>query len=272
MKNLLRAFVWLVLFLGVSNILAQSTPEEFLKREVKVGTETYGYRIYVPKNHNRKNKSPIMLFLHGHTLNGTDNERHVRGINELVYQHPEIFNFIIVFPQARPNNFWLGEMMTQAVKALDQTVEEFNGDTRKLYLGGMSMGGYGTWATAVMYPNKFAALVPIAGGIVPPYELPKFFKQFLPAPFVAILDAPDPYHALAKCLTSTPVWIFHGSDDEIVPVTESRKIKEALKKNGNANVVYTEFEKTNHNDVFLKAFLEPNLYRWLAKQELKKMN
>lgn len=270
MKNLLKTTLCLVFLLVTTGVFGQNAPEEFLRREVKIGAETYGYRVFVPKNHNRKDKLPVMLFLHGHSLNGTDNERHVRGITEVVYKHPEIFNFIIVFPQARPNTFWIGEMITQAVKALDQTAEEFNGDTKKLYLGGMSMGGYGTWATAVMNPNKFAALVPIAGGIVPPYEVPKFLRQLLPEPLAAILDAPNPYEVLAKSIGNTPVWIFHGNADEIVPVTESRKINEALKKNGNKNVVYTEFEKTNHVDAFLKAFLEPKLYRWLAKQELKK--
>ena len=131
------------------------------------------------------------------------------------------------------------------------------------------MGGYGTWATAALNPNKFAALLPIAGGIVPPYELPKFIKISLPAPILTILDAPDSYEALAERIGKTPVWMFHGNADESVPVTESRKINEALKKNGNKNVNYTEFERTNHNEAFLKAFSEPKLYTWLAKQKLK---
>jgi predicted peptidase len=210
-----------------------------------------------------------MLFLHGNGVNGTDNERHIQGISETIYKHPELFNFIIVFPQARPNTIWIGEMMTQAVKALDQTIEEFNGDQKKLYLSGFSMGGYGTWATAALNPNKFAALVPIAGGIVPPFELPKFVKVNLPAPILTILDAPNSYDALAKQIGKTPVWMFHGNADESVPVTESIKINEALRKNGNKNVIYTEFEKTNHIEALLKAFSEPKLYRWLAKQKLR---
>jgi predicted peptidase len=268
MKFFVKAVLSMFLFSAAQSVWSQMPVEEFLKREVKVGAETYRYRVYVPQKRSPKKKLPVMLFLHGNGVNGMDNERHVRGVNETIYQQPESFDFIIVFPQASANTVWIGAMMTQAVKALDQTIEEFNGDPKRLYLSGFSMGGYGTWATATLNPNKFAALLPIAGGIVPPYELPKFIKTNLPAPIVTILDAPDSYDALAKRIGKTPVWMFHGNADESVPVTESRKINEALKKNGNKNVNYTEFERTNHNETLLKTFSEPKLYMWLAKQKL----
>ncbi|HLM62148.1 MAG TPA: prolyl oligopeptidase family serine peptidase [Pyrinomonadaceae bacterium] len=272
MKIFVKAALSLFFLLFVQCVSAQSISEEFLRREVKINSNAYGYRVYVPKNRNPKKKLPVMLFLHGNGVNGADNERHIQGISETVNRNPEFFNFIIVFPQARQNTFWVGEMVTQAVKALDQTVEEFNGDSKKLYLAGFSMGGYGTWATAVLNPHKFAALLPIAGGIVPPYQLPSFVKQTLPPPILAILDAPSPHEALAEKIGQTPVWLFHGDEDESVPVTESRKISAALKKNGNKNVIYTEFEKTNHNNALIKAFSEPKLFQWLAKQKLKKVN
>ena len=269
MKVFVKAVIISFFVLTAQTLWSQMPAKEFLRREVKIGAEIYGYRVYVPINRNPKKKLPVMLFLHGNGVNGNDNERHVRGIDETVYNHPDLFNFIIVFPQARSNTVWIGDMMTQAVKALDQTIEEFNGDTKRLYLSGFSMGGYGTWATAVMYPNKFAALIPIAGGIVPPSELPQFIKTRLPMSIKSILEAADSYIALAKSIGKTSVWIFHGSTDEAVPVTESRKISEALKKNGNVNVIYTEYDKTNHNDALLKAFSEPKLFSWLAKQKLK---
>lgn len=269
MKFFVKAVLSLFFLSAAQSVWSQKHAEEFLRREVKVGSNVYGYRVYVPKNHNPKKKSPVMLFLHGNAVNGTDNERHVQGISETIYEHPEFFNFIIVFPQARLNAVWIGEMTTQAVKALDQTVEEFGGDPKRLYLSGFSMGGYGTWMTAALNPNKFAALLPIAGGIVPPFELPKFLKMTLPPAILTILDAPDSYDALAKRIGQTPVWMFHGNADEAVPVAESRKISQALKKNGNKNVIYTEFEKTNHNEAVLKALSEAKLYTWLAKQKLK---
>ena len=269
MKIFVKAFLCFVLLLAAQTFWGQNASQELLKREVKIGRETYGYRVFVPKNHNLKKKLPVMLFLHGNSVGGTDNERQVQGINEIVDKHPDFFNFIIVFPQARPNTVWIGDMTAQALKALDQTVEEFNGDPKRLYLSGFSMGGYGTWSTAASNPNKFAALVPVAGGIVPPFQIPAFLKKTFPAEIVTILYASDPYNALAKSIGNSPVWLFHGKDDEAVPVTESRKISEALKQNKSKNVFYTEYENTNHNGVFLKAFTEPKLYQWLAKQNLK---
>jgi predicted peptidase len=269
MKIFVKAVLCFVILLTAQSAFAQNAPREFFKREVKMGDETYGYRVFVPQNRNSKKKLPVMLFLHGNGVNGMDNERQVRGINEIVYKYPDFFNFIIVFPQARPNTFWIGNMTTQALKALDQTVEEFNGDPKRLYLSGFSMGGYGTWSAAALYPNKFAALVPIAGGIVPPFQIPGFVKSTFPPEVLAILDAPDPYDVLAKRIGNKPVWVFHGNADESVSVTESRKISEALKKNGSKNVIYTEYENTNHTDVFIKAFSEPKFFQWLGKQKLK---
>ncbi len=269
MKNFVKATLCLVLLLAAQIAWAQRASPELLRREVKIGSETYGYRVYVPKNRNPKKKLSVMLFLHGNGVNGTDNERQVQGMDQIVYKNPNLFNFIIVFPQARPNTIWIGDMTTQALKALDQTVEEFNGDPKRLYLSGFSMGGYGTWTTAALYPNKFAALIPVAGGIVPPFQIPAFLKKTFPPEIVTILDAPNPYNALAKRIGNIPVWLSHGSKDEAVSVTESRKISEALKKNGNKNVFYTEYAETNHNGVFLKAFTEPKFYLWLAKQKLK---
>jgi predicted peptidase len=272
MKIFVKSVLCSLLLLAAQSLWGQTPSQELLRREVKLSAETYGYRVYVPQNRNPKKKLPVMLFLHGNGVNGTDNERHIRGINEIVYKYPQFFNFIIVFPQARPNTFWVGNMTDQALKALDQTVQEFNGDSNRLYLSGFSMGGYGTWSTAAVYPNKFAALIPIAGGIVPPFQIPAFLKKSFPSAIAEIIDAPDPYNALAKRIGKTSVWMTHGSADESVPVSESRKISQALKQNGNKNVFYTEYENTNHNDVIFKAFSEPKFYQWLANQKLKKNN
>jgi len=242
----------------------------FLKREVKLEAETYGYRVYLPKDRNPKKKLPVMLYLHNNGANGTDNEKQINNFDKFINLQPKLFNFIIVFPQARPNSFWIGKQTEQAIKALDQTVAEFNGDAQRVYLAGHSLGGYGTWTSAVLHPQKFAALVPVAGGIVPPFELPPMAKLLFPKQIADILNSPNPYDELAKKIGDTPVWVFHGADDESISVKESRNIVAALKRNGSKNVNYTEYPKTDHNDALLKAFSDPELYKWLSRQKLKK--
>ena len=269
-NKICRALILLtaVLFCGC---FAQAQENSlFLKREVKLEADTYGYRVYVPKSRNLKKKLPVMLYLHNNGANGTDNEKQISNFDKFINLQPKLFNFIIVFPQARPNSFWIGKQTEQAIKALNQTVTEFNGDAQRLYLAGHSLGSYGTWTTAVLHPQKFAALVPIAGGIVPPFELPPMAKLLFPSQIIDILNAPNPYDALAKKIGDTPVWVFHGEDDESISVKESRNIVASLRQNGSKNVNYTEYSKTNHNDALLKAFSDPELYKWLGKQKLKK--
>lgn len=158
-------------------------------------------------------------------------------------------------------------MADQAVAALDQTVKEFNGDERRLYLAGYSMGGFGTWQTALTYPNKFAALVPVAGGIEPVGTISEEDRKLLSQPVIAAAAAPDPYRAYAQTLAKTPVWVVHGADDEAVPVDGARKIVAALKAAGDRDVNYTELEGVGHGSVAI-AFADNKLAEWLKKQEL----
>ena len=133
-------------------------------------------------------------------------------------------------------------MESVALKALGETIREFNGDPHRIYLTGLSMGGYGTWRLGANHPGRFAALVPICGGIRPPprIRLPRG-SSLTPPPG-------DPYAATAKKIGKTPVWVFHGDTDPTVPVTESRKMVEALKSAG-GNVMYTEYEGVGHNSL-----------------------
>jgi predicted peptidase len=118
-------------------------------------------------------------------------------------------------------------MEAQVLAALEVTLREFHSDPRRVYLTGFSMGGYGTWLIAARHPNRFAALVPIAGGIVwPP-----------PAP---IVDE-TPYAKTAEKVARIPAWVFHGSADRNVLVTESREMIKLLRRVG-ANVRYTEYD------------------------------
>jgi predicted peptidase len=243
---------------------------EFPARAVNVNGVSYQYRIYVPKGRGESGqKVPVMLYLHGSNRRGTDNEAQLADLYENIKGFPDNWQFIVVIPQCREDTFWAGPMTEQAMAALDQTVKEFNGDENRLYLAGYSMGGFGVWQTAITFPNKFAALVPIAGGIEPVGKVSDKDRAILSAQVTAAADSPNPYAAFAERLKQIPVWIVHGSTDEAVPVEGARKIAAALKAAGNQDVNYIELEGVGHGSI-VPAFSDPHLFEWLTNRQLRK--
>jgi predicted peptidase len=150
-----------------------------------------------------------------------------------------------------------------AIAALEGATKEFQGDTRRTYLTGLSMGGYGTWHLAEKYPGRFAALVVICGGIHPPAATLKAYPELAK---LAPPDEPKSYSDAAARVRKTPVWIFHGADDDIVPVTESQRMYAAMKEIG-AEVHYTEYPGVRHVS-WDKAYDEPKLFPWLFSKSL----
>lgn len=219
-------------------------------------------------------KYPVVLYLHGNGEKGSDNEKQIgHGLGSVIqlfmWKYPERFgSFIAVFPQTR--NFWLGDSVEQAIKALDQTVTEFNGDAQRIYLTGFSLGGYGVWYAAAKYPKKFAAVVPVSGGILPPGvaspdKIPPMFRLAVPPEMFALYTAQDPYAAFAKTIGKTPTWIFHGAEDEYVAVGESRKMATALKATG--EVKYTEYAGEKHF-ITDRVYTDAEFWKWLLAQRL----
>lgn len=241
---------------------------DFVMRSVEVGGKTYNYRIYVPAN--RKTlKTPVMLYLHGSGSRGTDNRAQVDGFGSAMAPVKDRIDFIVVLPQCREETFWTStEMSSYALAALDATVREFNGDEQQLYLAGFSLGGYGTWQIAAAKPGKFAALIPVAGGIVGERPIEPRDRQVMVPEVLQMLDSPEPYRTFAAAIGQTPVWVFHGSTDDSVPVDFSRKMVQALTDAGSANVKYTEFPNEGHL-IFGKSLREPELFDWLASQRLR---
>ena len=134
------------------------------------------------------------------------------------------------------------------IAALDRTVAEFDVDARRLYLTGVSMGGFGAWHIASRHPGKFAALVSICGG--------------------SPLREGDRFAPIARQVGKTPAWVFHGTDDRIVPVSESRQLVAALKAVEGNRVRYSEYTGVGHN-VWLNALAENGLLPWLFEQRLE---
>jgi len=239
---------------------------DFPVRQVAVGNKTYGYRIYVPPDRDLNSKIPVMLYLHGSGARGSDNIAQIDGFRWMIEPLKDKIDFIAVIPQCERDTFWSSaEMSNYALAALDATVAEFNGDPQRLYLAGFSLGGYGTWQIAAANPGKFAALLPIAGGVVGERPIDPRDRAVIIPELGTMLDSAEPYQAMAKAIGQTPVWAFHGDADESVPVDYSRKMVQALKDAGSKNVRYTEYPHEGHL-IVNKAFSEPGLLEWLAQR------
>lgn len=211
-----------------------------------------------------------MLFLHGSGARGNDNAEQIDGFRWAIEPLKDKVDFIAVLPQCQPDSFWAAnDMAGYALAALDSSVKEFNGDEQRLYLAGFSLGGYGVWQIAAANPGKFAALLPVAGGVVGERPIAPADRAAIIPVVGTMLDSPEPYKAVAMAIGQTPVWVFHGDEDRSVPVDFSRQIVRALKENGSKNVKYSEYANDGHM-IINKAFSEPGLIEWLGEQRLNK--
>jgi len=261
------AALFLILSLAAAPRSSASTPQTgFLDRRISVKGTAYKYQVFVPENWSPKQKWPIILFLHGAGERGSDGLLQTDvGLPHAVRLDRSRFPAVIVIPQCLKDNWWQTPQMEEmALAALTAATKEFKGDAKRTYLTGLSMGGYGSWDLAAKYPGKFAAVVPICGGIV----IPEHLKQMRPdLAATSYPDDPRSYEEVAKKIGKTPVWIFHGGADDVVSVEGSRKLDAALKAAG-GNVRYTEYPGVGHNS-WDKAYAEPELMTWMLSQSLK---
>jgi len=211
----------------------QSPQKALIKGE---GIEYVNYLLFLPSNYYVKvtKKWPLILFLHGRGERGSDIDlvkKH--GIPKLVEEDTD-FPFIVVSPQCPEDQFWSPSVLK---KLLDHVCQKLRVDTNRIYLTGLSMGGYGTWSTAIEYPELFAAIAPICGG-------------------------GDP-NRLCR-LQDMPIWVFHGAKDTTVPYEKSVEMVEAL-KNCNGNVKFTLYPELEH-DCWTQTYQNPELYQWFLEQ------
>jgi len=231
----------------------------FLIRTVVVGGTTYPYSVYVPLGFDGSKRWPVILFLHGSGERGMDGLRSTQiGVAAAIRANPGRVPAIVVFPQAPDETRWLGEPAEAAMAALEKSIAEFHGDRSRIYLAGLSMGGYGTYHLALAHPDAWAALVVVCGGLLP-HETTTAVQQ---SPLT--MSASDPYAFTAHALRHLPIRIFHGDADPVIPVSESRKMAEALKQEG-ADVSYVEFPGAGHN-AWDRAYGDEALWEWLFQQ------
>jgi predicted peptidase len=231
----------------------------FVNRTIQVDGESFRYVVYLPRNFSKSAKLPVILFLHGAGERGNDGlKQSDTGLGHAIRLFNDRYPAIIVMPQCKSEDWWpTPKMSKMALAALDKSVKEFKGDQDRVYLTGLSMGGYGSWAIASREPGRFAAAVIICGGVRVPERLQRFAQP-------GDNDG-DPYARVAQKVGKLPLWIFHGGADAVVPPAESQNMVAALKVTGN-EPKYTEYPGIGHNS-WDKAYAEPELPKWLFAQK-----
>src|SRR5690606_22831486 len=147
---------------------AASATGTFVERELALDGRTHRYQVFVPARADAAAKAPVILFLHGSGERGDDNRRQLEvGLGPRVRAAAAEFPAIVVFPQALEGAEW-NQLVDVVVAQLEAATREFGGDPDRTYLTGLSMGGYGAWDLALREPGRFAALVPVCGGLLHP--------------------------------------------------------------------------------------------------------
>jgi predicted peptidase len=200
------------------------------------------YVVFVPAGYKGDKDFPVILFLHGSGSTGDDGEKQIKGGRaKAIRDKKEKFPFIAVFPQAHTKGWGAnGPGGKQAIAILDEVQKDYKTDKKRVYLTGLSMGGFGTWSLAAAYPDRWAAIAPICGG-------------------------GDPKTA-AK-IKDLPCWCFHGDADPTVNVEKSRVMIKALKDAG-GSPRYDEYPGVNHNS-WDRAYATAELYTWFLKHSTK---
>ena len=192
------------------------------------------YLLSLPGNYDKQDKCPLIIFLHGMGERGNDlNRVKAHGPPKLVSKS-NTTGFIIVSPQCPKSEYWRIQKLS---KLLDHILATTKADPQRVYLTGLSMGGFGTWAWAAREPQRFAAAIPICGG-------------------------GDP--SVARQLVKLPIWAFHGRKDNIVPLSSSKAMVGAIRKAGGTKVTLTVYPQAGHNS-WTKTYSNPDIYKWLLK-------
>jgi predicted peptidase len=205
--------------------------------------------LFLPKGYDVKDEKrwPMILFLHGAGERGSDNWKVATHGPPNIAKRDSGFPFIVLAPQCPEDETWSKEAL---LKLLDDVTAKYAVDTNRIYLTGLSMGGYGTWDLGLSYPDRFAAIVPICGG----------------GQTISVLL---PGRDQGPALKTLGVWAFHGGKDPVVPLEESQRMVDALKKAGAQDVKLTVYPEAGH-DSWTETYNNPELYQWLLKHDRRK--
>lgn len=248
---------------GTAGAGATATSGRFVERSVAIDGAPRRYQVFVPAaaaSGAPAQALPVVLFLHGSGERGSDGAAQTTaGLGPYVRAHAADFPAIVVFPQVPDGEEWSGPSRRTAFAALDAAMREFHGDPDRVYLTGISMGGYGVWELALEAPSRFAALVPVCGAV-------KALSDERALYVTEVANDPDPYRAIAGRLRDTPVWIFHGGRDDVVPPRDDRLLAAAFRAAGAKDARYTELPDANHNS-WDETYRTAAMWDWLFAQK-----
>ena len=225
-------FIYALLFSSFLSF-SQSDIIGNIKTEIVVNKEL-NYILHIPKN--TKEKKPLIVFLHGSGEKGNDLEKvKINGPLKYVKNH-ELDSYILA-PQCPENDYWNAEVLYQLILKIER---ENNVDSNRIYLTGLSMGAWGVWNLAFAHPEKFAALVAIAGYV-------------------------DRIPMIENCkIAAIPTRIFHGILDDVVTYQYSMWLYKKL-KDCSVDIELTLFDDANH-DSWSRVYDHPEIYDWMLKQ------
>ncbi len=233
-KTFLAIFVLSCLTVG--GVLRADTPKQSAAKLDKQVPVELNYLLYLPENYDQQESWPLVVFLHGAGERGDDLELVKKHGPPKLIEQGKSLPCIVVSPQCPRNRAWHTQVF-ELTALIDDIVEKYNVDEDRIYLTGLSMGGFGTWALAAYTPERFAALVPICGGS-------------------------EPLNAMV--LRKVPVWVFHGAKDPVVPLKRSEEMVESLKR-FKGNVKFTVYPDALH-DSWTATFDDPEVWKWLFEQ------
>ncbi len=260
-KNL-QTFVGLFLVFNCLQISAQQN-DAFSKEHFMIGTDTLNYRMLLPKDFDESKQYPLVLFLHGAGERGNDNEKQLTHGSALFVTHRDSFPAIVIFPQCPQSDYWANANVDRSTKPIslkfpldilpttsltlvmglmEDIVTKPYVSKDQIYVGGLSMGGMGTFEILYRKPELFSAAFAICGA-----------------------GNPEATEAYAK---TVPMWIFHGANDDVVnPQASVAMVGGLLKHGGKPN--FSLYAKDNHNS-WDSAFAEPELLPWLFSNSKSK--
>ncbi|MBT2163244.1 carboxylesterase family protein [Zobellia barbeyronii] len=236
---MLQKLYFLLLCFVLQGCAAQSKYKLIDAEQETVIKENYSYYLYYPEGYeeNPEEKYPLLLFLHGGGESGDSLVYVKRNGPPKLIQRGKKFPFLILAPQNPQKKMWWNTR--SVMQLLDTIVDNNRVDKKRIYLTGLSRGGGAAWEMAVQYPEKFAAMAVVCG--------------MTPLPYASWIDK------------KMPMWVFHGEEDESIPISESETMVAKL-KSMNYDIRFTKYPGVGH-DSWIQAYDNEELYEWFMKQE-----